>query len=70
MRRQSSPPEPDEALQQFYAMQQAGWGVKFMLSYLPPGASLDEARRLYQRLAQESRTPCSFLDEPLGIRRV
>jgi hypothetical protein len=46
-----------------------GMGVKLMLRYLPPGASMEEACRLYKRLGQASRTPCSILDVPLGIRR-
>jgi len=50
-------------------MQKDGLALKFMFRYLPAGASLDDARRLYEKLAQESRTPCRFLDVPLEIRR-
>ena len=69
MRRAFPPPLPAEALQQFQTMQLDGMGVKLMLRYLPQGASLEEAYRLYKRLGQASRTPCSILDAPLGIRR-
>jgi len=69
MRRMSPPPESADALRQFVDLQKAGMGLKFMLPYLPPGASLVEARRLYKRLGQESRTPCSFLDDQLGVQR-
>lgn len=69
MRRTARPPETAEALRQFLELQQAGLGLKFLLPFLPPGASLEEARRLYRRLGQESRTPCSFLDEQLGVVR-
>lgn len=63
------PPTPSEALLLFRAMQKDDLGLKFMLRYLPAGASMEDARRLYERLAQESRTPCRFLDVPLEIRR-
>jgi hypothetical protein len=69
MRRIKPPPGPAEALRQFFAMQKAGMGLKLLLPYLPLGASMEEARVLYRRHGQESRTPCSFLDEELGIRR-
>jgi hypothetical protein len=69
MRRAVPPPLPTEALQQFQTMQRDGMGVKLMLPYLPQGASLEDAHRLYKRLGQESRTPCTILDAPLGIRR-
>ena len=69
MRRAFPPPLPTEALQQFQAMQLEGMGLKFMLPYLPEGASMEDAYQLYKRLGQASRTPCSILDAPLGIRR-
>jgi hypothetical protein len=69
MRRAFPPPQPVEAIQQFQAMQMDGLGVELMLAYLPAGASLGEAYQLYKRLGQESRTPCTILDAPLGIRR-
>jgi hypothetical protein len=69
MRRAFPPPQPTEAIQQFQTMQQDGLALRLLLPYLPTGASLDDAYRLYQRLGQESRTPCTILDGPLGIRR-
>ncbi len=69
MRRAFPPPLPVEALQQFQAMQLDGMGLRLLLPYLPEGASLDDAYRLYKRLGQESRTPCTILDGPLGVRR-
>lgn len=69
MRRAVPPPLPTEAIEQFQAMQLDGMGLKFMLPYLPEGASMDDAYHLYKRLGQASRTPCSILDAPLGIRR-
>jgi hypothetical protein len=70
MRRAFLPPSPPEALDQFLVLQREGSGLRFMLPYLPEGATLEDARCLYQRLQQESRTPCTILDGPLGIRRV
>lgn len=69
MRRAHPPIESAEALRQYKEMQDSEMGLKFMLPYLPPGASMEEARRLYKRLGQASRTPCSFLDDPLEVRR-
>ena len=50
MRRAFPPPLPAEALQQFQTMQRDGMGVKLMLRYLPQGASMKDAYRLYKRL--------------------
>lgn len=69
MRRAHPPLESSEALRQFKEMQTSEMGLKFMLPYLPQGASLEEARRLYKRLGQTSRTPCTFLDDQLGVQR-
>ena len=69
MRRRCIPPEPAEALRQVAEMHKVGLGLKVLLPYLPPGASLEDARRLFRRLQQASRTPCSFLDDDLGISR-
>lgn len=64
MRRIHPPPNPTEALRQFESMQKAAMGLKLLLPYLPPGASLEEARRLHRKLAQKGRPPCSFLEAP------
>lgn len=69
MRRAFPPPPPVEAIQQFQAMQREGLALKLLLPFLPEGASLEEARRLYKRLGQQSRTPCTILDAPLGVPR-
>ncbi len=69
MRRAFLPPSPQEGLARFEALQRDGSGLRFLLAFLPEGASLEEARALHQRLRQESRTPCRLLDGPLGIRR-
>lgn len=69
MRRAFPPPSPQEGLARFEALQRDGSGLRFLMAFLPQGASLEEARALYHRLRQESRTPSRLLDEPLGIRR-
>lgn len=50
-------------------MLRAKEGLRMLLPHLPAGASMDDARRLYERLNQVDRRPCSFLDRDLGIRR-
>lgn len=69
MRRAFSPPRTEEALKQFDMLQQGGLGLRLLLTFLPAGASLADARRLHQRLRQQSRRPCRILDEALGISR-
>lgn len=69
MRRAHPPPEPSEALLQFEAMREDASGLVFMLAFLPKGSSPEDAKTLYKRLRQESRTPCACIDKPLGIRR-
>jgi hypothetical protein len=69
MRRTHPPHQPSEGLRQFEEMWRAGLALKLFLPYLPEGSTTDDARRLYRRLTQQSRTPCSFLDADLGITR-
>ncbi|MHB1846276.1 MAG: hypothetical protein ACYCWW_15745 [Deltaproteobacteria bacterium] len=69
MRRRSPPPSIEESLRQFEAMLRSKEGLLRLLAQLPPGSTLEDARRLHEKVKQQSRTPCSFLDGPLGIRR-
>lgn len=69
MRRAFPPPEPAESLRRFELLQQEGLGLRCMLSYLPEGASLADAYKLYKKLGQQSRRPCAVLDGPLGVHR-
>lgn len=69
MRRAFPPPEPTEALRRFELLQREGLGLRCMLPYLPEGASLGDAYKLYKKLGQQSRRACTILDGPLGVKR-
>lgn len=69
MRRLRPPPGPEEGLRLFLLMAKEGFALRALLPYLPPGASLDEARLLYKRLHQQSRQPSKLMDERYGVRR-
>ncbi len=53
----------------FEAMLRAQGGLRDLLVLMPAGSTLRDARRLREKTMQRQRTPCSFLDEDLGIRR-
>ena len=69
MRRRSSAPDRATALAQFERMLRDGLGLALLRDRMPAGATLDDARRLRERLMQSGRRPCTFLDRPLGIVR-
>jgi hypothetical protein len=50
-------------------MAKDGFALRALLPYLPPGATIEDARRLYKRLGQQSRQPSKLLDERYGVRR-
>jgi hypothetical protein len=53
----------------FLRLQREAEGLKMLLRQLPSGSTLDDARRLRERIMQMGRTPCSFLDSDLGVAR-
>lgn len=69
MRRQRTPPSPEEGLRQFCLMAKEGLALRALLQFLPPSATLEEARILYKRLGQQSRRPSPLLDERYGVQR-
>lgn len=69
MRRRQTPPCPEEELRLFLLMAKDGFALRALLPYLPPGATLRDAHRLYKRLGQQSRKPSKLLDERYGVRR-
>lgn len=58
-----------EPLEQVEALMRDGLGLRLLLARLPPGATLDDARRLRERILQRGRQPSRLLDEALGIER-
>lgn len=66
-------PEPtidvDAARERMWAFLRDQTALKLMLLGMPPGSTLEDARRLHRKLKQADRTPCSFLDRELGIER-
>ena len=69
MRRLSPPLPKEQALQQFLRMKQEGLGLAALLAKLPPGSTLDDARRQRRIDKQRTRTPSALLDSELGSRR-
>lgn len=63
------PPSPEKALAVLEAMMRTQHGLKMLQAQMPPGATLADARRLRERMKQEGRRACSFLDRSLGIER-
>jgi len=63
------PASSDDPLATVAAMLRAGDGLRLLLAQLPPGATLDDARTLRERLLQAGRQPSALLDRALGIRR-
>jgi len=58
-----------DALATLVEMQRAGHGLRLLLAQLPPGSTLDDARRLREQLLQRGRRPSALLDTALGITR-
>lgn len=46
-----------------------GFGLRALLQDPPPGSNLEDARRLYKRLSQQSRKPSKLMDERYGVSR-
>jgi hypothetical protein len=61
MRRRSAPEERASALHQVEAMMRDALGLRLLLAKLPPGASLEDARRLRERILQRGRQPSRVL---------
>lgn len=64
-----TPSGPEAALARLEAMIRRGEGLELLLDNLPAGATLADARRFRERVKQQGRRPCSFLDRTLGVRR-
>jgi len=56
-------------LERVEAMMHDGTGLRLLRRQLPPGATLDDARRARERILQLGRRPSRLLDEALGIER-
>ncbi len=69
MRRRQTPPCPEEGLRLFLLMAKDGFALRTLLPYLPPGATLGDARRLCKRLGQQGRKPFKLPDERYGVQR-
>jgi hypothetical protein len=63
------PAAPEKALDRLWAMMRSRHGLELLRAQMPPGATLEQARRLRGRIKQEGRQPCSFLDRELGVLR-
>ena len=46
-----------------------GHALELLRAHLPAGASRADARERRERIMQQGRRPCTFLDRPLGIQR-
>lgn len=46
-----------------------GLGLRLLLNQLPPGSTLDDARRIRERILQRGRKPSRVLDEAIGLDR-
>lgn len=68
-RRYSPPQPPEEALRWFLENVGSPEMLEPLLELLPPGSTIEDARRARERVMQLGRRPCSFLDGPLGIKR-
>lgn len=55
-----------EALEAVERLMRDGLGLRLLLGKLPPGATLDEARRLRERIRQRGRRPSRVLDAAYG----
>lgn len=60
---------PEEALARLGALMTDGLALRLLLAHLPAGATVDDARRLRERILQSGRQPSRLLDEALGIER-
>jgi len=68
MRRRTAT-DPTPALAALERMMRAQDGLRLLLTQLPPGSTLADARRVRERIAQEGRRPCRMLERALGIDR-
>jgi hypothetical protein len=50
-------------------MMREGLGLRLLLAKLPPGSSLDDARRMRERILQQGRRRSRVLDAAVGIER-
>ena len=69
MRRRSPPPTVEQSIAACEAMLRSKQGLHDLLALMPPGSTLEDARRLREKTMQKQRQPCSFLDRDLGITR-
>jgi len=60
---------PEDSLARLAALMADGLALRLLLARLPHGATLDDARRLRERILQRGRRPSRLLDEALGIER-
>ena len=59
----------ERALEQFLQMKREQLGLVGLLSRMPPGSTLDDARRQRRIDKQRTRTPSKLLDAEFGIDR-
>ena len=72
MRRAGSSPAdlaPERALGRVARLMEDGTGLQLLLARLPEGATLEDARRMHERILQCGRRRSRVLDEALGIER-
>jgi len=69
VRRLDPPKTGLAALEEVHRLATAGLGLELLRRQLGEDATIEDARRFRAKLRQESRAPCSFLDEELGIVR-
>jgi len=72
MRRTGPPPSdlaPEQALARVARLMAESTGLRLLLARLPEGATLEDARRMHERILQRGRHRSRVLDEALGIER-
>ena len=62
-------PDPAAAWAEFERLFRSKRGLELLLASLPPGSTLEDAKKFHRKVTQLSRRPCSFLDAELGIER-
>jgi len=67
--RRKRPARPEGALAELAKLMQAGEGLRYLIAQLPAGATIEDARRLHERIRQQGRHPSPLLDHMLGIDR-
>jgi hypothetical protein len=58
-----------EPLEVVAEMMREGLGLRLLLAKMPPGSTLEDARRLRERIKQSGRRPSGVLDAAAGVER-